>query len=266
MLNLTRAIRGQVCRATRTFGSKQRVTNGSSGVIFSSLRKSSVLGSILLGSGAYFGTQKYFSSTVHCEENSLENHQVLSSDDLENGQMKEVVVGDDKDNDVILVARVDGVLYAVSPKCTHYGVNLKYGMLVGDRVYCPAHTASFSVITGYPDGGPVFNGLQTYEVWEDKGKVFVKAPRVIKNHKKDMPMAKQDLTNLERYVIVGGGVAGLSAAESLRQGGFTGEIRMLSGEQWLPYDRTVASKNIMGMDPEGIQLRSREWLTEHGIE
>jgi NAD(P)H-nitrite reductase large subunit/nitrite reductase/ring-hydroxylating ferredoxin subunit len=164
-----------------------------------------------------------------------------------------------------LLARVDGKVYAVSPKCSHFGVNLKYGMLVGDRVYCPAHTASFSVITGYPDGGPVLKGLQTYETWEEDGKIYVKAPKVITSHHKTMPMAKHDLTNLQRYVIVGGGVSALSAAEALRQSGFTGEIMMVSGEQWLPYDRTMGSKNIMGMNPEKIQLRSREWLNEHGI-
>ena len=53
------------------------------------------------------------------------------------------------------------------------------------------------------------------------------------------------------YVIVGGGPAGLSAAESLRQGGFRGRITILTAEDKLPYDRTGMSKALFMVGPNG---------------
>lgn len=46
-----------------------------------------------------------------------------------------------------------------------------------------------------------------------------------------------------RFVIIGGGPAGLSAAETLRQSGFEGDITIISSEEASPYDRTILSKN-----------------------
>jgi NADPH-dependent 2,4-dienoyl-CoA reductase/sulfur reductase-like enzyme len=43
-------------------------------------------------------------------------------------------------------------------------------------------------------------------------------------------------------VIVGGGPAGLNAAETLRQSGFTGQITVICSEDSLPYDRTNITK------------------------
>jgi len=37
-----------------------------------------------------------------------------------------------------------------------------------------------------------------------------------------MPLSKRDPNNHQSFVIVGGGAAGLNAAETLRQSGFTG--------------------------------------------
>jgi NADPH-dependent 2,4-dienoyl-CoA reductase/sulfur reductase-like enzyme len=46
-------------------------------------------------------------------------------------------------------------------------------------------------------------------------------------------------------VIVGGGPAGLNAAETLRQSGFTGKVTILSNEDSLPYDRTLITKALV---------------------
>ena len=52
-------------------------------------------------------------------------------------------------------------------------------------------------------------------------------------------------------VIVGGGVAGQSAAESLRQAGFRGSITILTAEEHPPYDRTGMSKALFMTGPAG---------------
>ncbi len=46
----------------------------------------------------------------------------------------------------------------------------------------------------------------------------------------------------QRFVIIGAGVAGASAAEALRQRGFDGEIHLFGGEPELPYNRPSLSK------------------------
>lgn len=83
----------------------------------------------------------------------------LKSEEIKDGEMIEVKVGE-KDGDKVLVARVDGKLYCVSNKCTHFGAPLAKGLLVEDRVLCPFHAAGFSVKTGAHEYGPVFDGLE----------------------------------------------------------------------------------------------------------
>lgn len=51
--------------------------------------------------------------------------------------------------------------------------------------------------------------------------------------------------SLDRILIVGGGRAGLAAAEEVRELGFAGELTMLSAEHEPPYDRPACSKGIL---------------------
>ena len=52
-------------------------------------------------------------------------------------------------------------------------------------------------------------------------------------------------THVERIVIVGASVAGLSAADTLREEGYDGSIVVLSAEAVLPYDRPPLSKQAL---------------------
>merc|ERR1719469_244095 len=79
-------------------------------------------------------------------------------------------------------------------------------------------------------------------------------------------MIKRDPNNNERFVIVGGGPAGLSAAETLRQSGFSGEIMVLSNEANLPYDTTTLTKAVMTAQHEKIVIRKDEFLKENDID
>lgn len=178
--------------------------------------------------------------------------------------MMALTVGE-KDSDKVLVARYNGKIYSCGNFCTHFGVPLAQSVLFDDRVICPAHNAAFSIITGEPEYAPAFTSLPTFEVVEEDGKFFVKLPSDW-NKSKNMYMAKRDTTNPSRYVIVGGGAAGLSAAETLRQSDFTGEIIILTAENKIAYDRTLVSKLLTSYDPDKFALRKQDFCDEYGIE
>src|SRR4051812_41519058 len=68
---------------------------------------------------------------------------------------------------------------------------------------------------------------------------------------------------MERVVIVGASLAGLRAAEALRQKGFAGTITVIEGQPHLPYDRPPLSKRFLSgeltldriqlTDPAGLE-------------
>lgn len=64
--------------------------------------------------------------------------------------MRGLKVGE-KDSEKVLIARYQGELYATGSSCSHFGVDLTYGMLFDDKILCPAHAAGFSVVTGKPE-------------------------------------------------------------------------------------------------------------------
>lgn len=69
-------------------------------------------------------------------------------------------------------------------------------------------------------------------------------------------------------VIVGTGVAGITAAESLRANGFDGSITVFGDEPHLPYRRTALSKGIVvgDLSDAGITLRPPTYWTDRGID
>ena len=46
-------------------------------------------------------------------------------------------------------------------------------------------------------------------------------------------------------VIVGASLAGLRAAEAIRDEGFTGHLTLIGDEPWKPYDRPPLSKSVL---------------------
>jgi 3-phenylpropionate/trans-cinnamate dioxygenase ferredoxin reductase component len=70
------------------------------------------------------------------------------------------------------------------------------------------------------------------------------------------------------FVIVGGGMAGAKAAETLREEGFEGRVVLLGTEDELPYERPPLSKGYLaGAEPrEGAQVHPREFYADNTIE
>ena len=70
----------------------------------------------------------------------------------------------------ILLANVEGQIYAVDDTCTHEDSSLALGCLRGDKVKCTLHGSWFSVVNGEPSEDPADEALKTYRVSiEDDG-------------------------------------------------------------------------------------------------
>ncbi len=68
--------------------------------------------------------------------------------------------------------------------------------------------------------------------------------------------------------IVGGGLAAATAAQELREAGYTGPVVLHAGEQHLPYERPPLSKGyLLGNDPiEGAQVHDADWYRDHDVD
>ncbi len=94
----------------------------------------------------------------------------VSVDQLRPGETLKVFIG----NHPILLANVDGSIYAVDDTCTHEDSSLALGCLKGELVTCTLHGSRFNVRTGRPQEEPADEPLNTYPVRLENGKILIK--------------------------------------------------------------------------------------------
>ncbi len=64
----------------------------------------------------------------------------------------------------------------------------------------------------------------------------------------------------DRIIIIGGGIAGISAIKAIRETDSTTEIHMISNEKFYPYNRLRLTKGLFGnLSSEDILLQKKEW-------
>ncbi len=80
--------------------------------------------------------------------------------DFPAGKMKRVRVGGEE----VVVANVEGNLYAITAICTHRGGPLEEGELDGRIVICPWHGGQFDLTTGKVVSPPPVKDEVAYEV------------------------------------------------------------------------------------------------------
>ncbi|MGW4930184.1 NAD(P)/FAD-dependent oxidoreductase [Agromyces sp. NPDC004153] len=69
-------------------------------------------------------------------------------------------------------------------------------------------------------------------------------------------------------VIVGGGLAGARAAEGARAAGYDGPVRIVAGEDAMPYIRPPLSKEFLNgaATRESVDVHPAEWYDEHRVQ
>ena len=164
----------------------------------------------------------------------------------------------------VVIVRVEGQYYAFGGSCPHYGAPLEKGVLRGHDLMCPWHHACFDVRTAERLEPPSLNDLARYPVRLEAGEVVVSLP----NDNQRQPQGKRDPDDGRRFVIIGGGAVGNSAAEELRRQGYFGAITILSSVASPPVDRPNLSKDYLAgsAEPDWIPLREKKWYAERDID
>lgn len=72
----------------------------------------------------------------------------------------------------------------------------------------------------------------------------------------------------QTFVIVGAGLAGAKAAETLRSEGFTGRVILIGDERDHPYERPALSKGFLigNEDRDSVFVQPAAWYAEHDVE
>lgn len=68
------------------------------------------------------------------------------------------------------------------------------------------------------------------------------------------------------FVIVGAGVAGATAAATLRKEGFDGDLVLIGAEPMTPYERPPLSKEYLRGESDHVFVRPPEWYGEHDVD
>ena len=111
-------------------------------------------------------------------------YEIKELSQLNEGMLLEVEAGNKK----LVVARVDGDVYAISAKCTHLGCSLAKGELRDLVITCPCHGSEFSIVDGtvvsWVGEWPkilsnitkilgLSKDLKTYQILEKDGKYYI---------------------------------------------------------------------------------------------
>ena len=177
-----------------------------------------------------------------------------------------IVLGTVDAEEVILVRR-DDQFFAIGAQCTHYHGPLSEGLIVDDTVRCPWHHACFSLRTGEAVRAPALDPVPCWRVERVGDKAFVRE-RLASPMSRNRPPTEGVPATPASVVIIGGGAAGLAAADMLRREGYQGPVTMISADDSPPCDRPNLSKDFLaGTAPDDwIPLRAPEYYAERHIE
>jgi nitrite reductase/ring-hydroxylating ferredoxin subunit/uncharacterized membrane protein len=131
-------------------------------------------GGVLGGSG-YLGGHMTLAEGVGVDQTTFEDAStdwtaVLDDTAIQDGQMRCV----EADGTLVMLARTDGILYALSDRCSHRGGPLHEGRLENGTVTCPWHDSVFDVRDGSLIHGPAAYPQPAWETRVRQGRIEVR--------------------------------------------------------------------------------------------
>ena len=102
----------------------------------------------------------------------------------------------------------------------------------------------------------------------ESNKVFVTPPEDLSTISASRPppsVASSASSGAKGVIVIGSGAGGGHAVEGLRESGYTGPIKVISAEAYLPVDRTKLSKGLAS-DPSKVALRNAEFYSKLGVD
>lgn len=94
---------------------------------------------------------------------------VCSTSDLKRGDMLDF----DYEEKKILLANLNGKVYATDRICTHADADLATGILNEEGITCPLHLSTFDLATGIPQNLPAEIPLKIYNVKIEQNEIYV---------------------------------------------------------------------------------------------
>ena len=94
---------------------------------------------------------------------------VCKLNQLKKGEMIDFDYKDKK----ILLANLDGKIYASDRICTHADADLSTGILTEEGVTCPLHLSTFNLKTGVPENLPAEVPLKIYNVKIEQNEIYI---------------------------------------------------------------------------------------------
>src|SRR5437660_9917060 len=165
------------------------------------------------------------------------------------------------DGEELVLGRRGDEFFAIGAHCTHYGGPIGEGLIVGDTVRCPWHHACFSLRNGEALRAPALDPVPCWRIERLGDKIFVR-------EKLPPPTPKRATEGPSSVVIVGGGAAGLAAADMLRREGYDGPLTIVSADASPPVDRPNLSKDYLAgtAQEDWIPLRPPEYYRDRRID
>ena len=193
------------------------------------------------------------------EQASLDLSKGVAASTLSDGGMIVGRVG----NKEVLLARSGNELFAVGAHCSHYRGPLVEGIIVGDTVRCPWHHACFSLRTGEALRAPALDPIACWRVDREGDQIFVR-----EKLPKSAPESPSSRELPASIVIVGGGAAGVAAAEMARRKGYDGPVTLISADTDPPVDRPNLSKDFLAGEAQDdwIPLWGNDFYEKQRIE
>ena len=89
----------------------------------------------------------------------------------------EMITADFPSGDAVLIANVEGVIYACDDICSHAYASLSEGDINGAEVECPLHGALFNITTGEALTPPAEAPIKVYQVQIEGDDILVAPPQ-----------------------------------------------------------------------------------------